>query len=370
DPNLARVFMPWVLRNPGRMAGFARMARAHRRASEVRLAFRGRGTVVPPFLILSMTSRCNLACAGCYAAAAGTTGDMAGRPDDLSSEEWRGIISEACDAGVFGFVMAGGEPFLHPGLLDLMEGFRDRLFIVVTNGTVISDEHLRRLGRMANAVVLVSVDGDRPITDSRRGPGVHGAANEAIGRLCRSGVLTGISVAVTRDNFRYWMDEGNLDAYLRRRVRIGAFIEYIPTTPPVDGTARDGGDHRLMLTPSERSAFRATIVSYRERKPVYIIHSPGDEEFFGGCVSAGRGFAHVTPWGDLTPCPVSDIATHNLTVTPFIEALASPLFENIRREESLLETEGMPCALFAHPHEVDEIAERVGAYRAGGARER
>jgi hypothetical protein len=82
-------------------------------------------------------------------------------------------------------------------------------------------------------------------------------------------------------------------------------------------------------------------------------------------VSAGRGFAHITPMGDLTPCPVSNIATHNLTKAPLRTALASPLFQRIRDSEHLLETEGMPCALFAHPREVDELADEVGAYRTG-----
>jgi len=35
----------------------------------------------------------------------------------------------------------------------------------------------------------------------------------------------------------------------------------------------------------------------------------------------------------------------------------------IRENEHLLETEGTPCALFAHPKEVDALAKAVGAYR-------
>ena len=106
------------------------------------------------------------------------------------------------------------------------------------------------------------------------------------------------------------------------------------------------------------------VLEYRENRSIYIVHSPGDEEFFGGCVSAGRGFAHITPTGDLTPCPVSNIATHNLTTATLHQGLSSPLFSEIRENEHLLETEGMPCALFAHPKEVDALAKAVGAYRA------
>lgn len=95
-----------------------------------------------------------------------------------------------------------------------------------------------------------------------------------------------------------------------------------------------------------------------------IIHSPGDEEYMGGCVSVGRGFAHVSPLGDLTPCPVSDIATHNLTKFTLREGLLSPLFKIIRENEQLLETDGSPCTLFAHPNEIQELAKKVNAYKA------
>jgi len=43
--------------------------------------------------------------------------------------------------------------------------------------------------------------------------------------------------------------------------------------------------------------------------------------------------------------------------------LASSLFKEICKNEHLLETEGMPCALFAHPEEVSALAKLVGAYK-------
>ena len=67
----------------------------------------------------------------------------------------------------------------------------------------------------------------------------------------------------------------------------------------------------------------------------------------------------MTPGGDLTPCPVSDIATHNLTERTLREGLEGDLFSRIRASEHLLEVEGAPCAMFAHPDEVER------AYREG-----
>lgn len=107
------------------------------------------------------------------------------------------------------------------------------------------------------------------------------------------------------------------------------------------------------------------MLNYRANKSFYIIHSPDDEEDHGRCVSPGRGFAHITSNGDLTPRPVSNVATYNLTKSSLQEGLAIPLFEEIRKNEHLLENEGTPCALFAHPKEMEALARSLGVYKAG-----
>ena len=118
----------------------------------------------------------------------------------------------------------------------------------------------------------------------------------------------------------------------------------------------------LMLENGERKSFREKVLEYRQTKNLIILHSPGDEEYKGGCVSAGRSFAYVTPKGDLTPCPVSNIATHNLKSSSLKDGLKSPLFTYIREQDHLLETEDSPCALFSHPREVDKIVKKVKGY--------
>jgi len=373
DWKLSSVFIPWALRHPRYMRSFTRLVGPYRRSERARTENRRAGVRVPISLIISITSQCNLSCAGCYATAAGTSGP-ASVQTTLGVDRWRAILQEASDLGVFLFVIAGGEPFLYPGLIELCQEFRDRWFIIVTNGTVIQDSHYRLLRKTANVSVVVSLEGSREMTDRRRGEGVYDAAMEALGRLNSAGVMTGISTTVTRDNFRYWMDPDNLDPLLAMGVKLGFFIEYIPTSPsttnPISACTPEGhtgeSDHQLMLAPEERAGFRDRMLEFRREKAIYNIHSPGDEEFFGGCVSAGRGFAHVTPAGDLTPCPVSNIATHNLTTSTLREGLDSQLFRRIVESEHLLETDGMPCALFAHPNEVEELAREVGAYRTDG----
>jgi MoaA/NifB/PqqE/SkfB family radical SAM enzyme len=368
DPNMSRLFVPWVLRNPRYIRAGIRLARAYKKTEKLRREAKEAGLRVPPFLILSITSQCNLSCAGCYAAAVGTL-DKKSRTNcsearkTLDWNQWYDIIKDAAEQGVFGFIIAGGEPFLFRGLLELCESFKNRFFIILTNGTALTRHDHKRLRSTKNVAVIVSVEGNEETTDARRGRGVHKQALETLTLLKSSGVPTGISVTITNQNYQFWMQKENLDQYVKLGVIVGVFIEYIPVMAEnLTGDTCGSYDKTLMLSPEERDEFRSQVLEYRRNNSLYVIHSPGDEDYFGGCVSAGRGFAHVTPQGDLTACPVSNLATHNLSNTSFREGLASPLFTAIRENEHLLTNEDTPCALFGHPTEVQEIARSVGAY--------
>jgi MoaA/NifB/PqqE/SkfB family radical SAM enzyme len=357
DPNIANIFLPWACRHPKYLRSFFRLRRSYLTSEKIRKGHLKEGVKIPPFLILSVTSKCNLKCNGCYASAAGTvTHQQTTAKPTLKLHQWMKIIKEASEIGVFGFVVAGGEPFLYPHLIDIFTTFKHRFFIVITNGTLLKKEDYKTLKKLGNIAIIVSIEGNDLLTDNRRGTGVFEKAMNTLQQLNTVGVINGVSVTITRTNYDYWTKEENIDHLIEQGIRVGIFIEHIPTTA-------EKQDHDLMLTNEERNMFRKQMLNYRETKSIYIVHSPGDEEFFGGCISAGRGFAHITPAGDLTPCPVSSIATHNLTTSTLLEGFASPLFKRIRESEHLLETEGMPCALFAHPKEVEELAQSVGAYK-------
>ncbi len=352
DPTMAKIFMPWILKHPKSMYTMMKLAKAYRKSCKIRAEEQLNGLKVPPFLILSITSKCNLKCVGCYAAATGTLCNQKSR-NTLDLEKWIKIIQEAKELGVFAFIIAGGEPFLMPNLLKICEDFNDRLFLIFTNGTILESQDIEKLKRLRNTIIMVSIEGDQDLTDERRGLGVYEKAINLINELDRKGVISGISVTINRKNVKFWMDPKNIDDLIAKGVRLAFLLEYIP----VDN------DTELMLTNEESKEFREQVLQYRETKQIFLVHSPGDEEYMGGCVSAGRGFAHITPLGDLTPCPVSNIATHNLTKNTLREGLNSKLFKIIRESEHLLETNGSPCALFSHSKEVNALVKKVKAYR-------
>jgi MoaA/NifB/PqqE/SkfB family radical SAM enzyme len=360
-PAFFRVFVPWAIRHPRYLLSARGLYCTFSENKQRRKELERNGLKVPPTLILSLTQECNLSCSGCFAAATGITCHKGPEPKrrhkpQLDWRKWKAIISEACELGVFCFFLAGGEPFLFPRLLELCGEFKNWFFIIFTNGTVLEDIDFERLKRLSNTAVIVSIEGGEEATDLRRGKDVYEKASETLRRLTKIGTPNGVSATITCLNYKYWMRPKCIDSLIAQGIQTAVFIEYIPVMS-------SGTDQWLMLTEEERTEFRAQIFRYRKKKPIYIIHSPGDEEYFGGCVSAGRGFAHITPSGDLTPCPVSNVATHNLTTATLREGFASPLFTKIRESEGLLENEGTPCSLFAHPKQVEELAKSVNAYR-------
>ena len=142
------------------------------------------GVRVPPIVILSITERCNLACKGCYARALHEVPE-----NELTPERLHRLVGEADEAGVSFFVVAGGEPFLKPELLDIAERYRNIVFLVFTNGLLLDSSLVRKLRRMPNIVPLLSLEGGENETDERRGKGVYRSLLSIIDALKQNNIF-------------------------------------------------------------------------------------------------------------------------------------------------------------------------------------
>ena len=350
---ISNVLYSSIFKKPRSYPSMVRLARSYFQAKKRREELLTEGVKVPPILILGVTSKCNLSCGGCYAAATGTLSNKKVK-NNLTLNQWKEVVREARDLGVLGFIIAGGEPFMVPDILSIASTFKDRIFAFFTNGTAIKKKEFEMLKKLHNVVIMASIEGDQTLTNERRGQGVYQRVIDTLVALKKHKILSGISITINKLNYRYWMEEVNVDDLASKGIKFIFFLEYVPVN----------NDSEMMLKNDERKAFREKVLEYRQTKNLIILHSPGDEEYKGGCVSAGRSFAYITPKGDLTPCPVSNIATHNIKTNSLKEGLMSPLFTLIREQDHLLETEDSPCALFSHPKEVQEIVQKVKGYYA------
>lgn len=147
---------------------------------------------MPPFLIASITSLCNLHCSGCYARSVNTCED--GEPvGQLDAEEWRRVFREAGDLGVGFIILLGGEPLVRKDVIREAAKMPDILFPVFTNGTMITEEYLQIFDSSRNLAPVLSIEGGMEKTDARRGRGIYGKLSDVMAELKKRNILFGIS---------------------------------------------------------------------------------------------------------------------------------------------------------------------------------
>ncbi len=121
-----------------------------------------RGEFFPPFLYISLLNSCNLQCQGCWV-------DVDKPREGYSLDELNRIINDAREHGNRFFGLLGGEPFMHPELLDLLAQHPDCYFQIFTNGQLITAKKARALRQLGNATPLVSIEGTEVVSNERRG---------------------------------------------------------------------------------------------------------------------------------------------------------------------------------------------------------
>ena len=336
--------------NPKSRSYLLRYAGASRRAAARRARAERRGEHVPPFLIASITDRCNLCCMGCYARANHTCGDLDGVGEGLlTGEQWGDIFRQAAELGVGFILLAGGEPFLREDVLRAAAERPDILFPVFTNGTMLNGERLALLAAAPNLIPILSLEGDKAATDARRGAGVYDALETSMAALKAGAVLFGASVTVTRENAEEVLSDAFVDGLWASGGRAVVYVEYVP----VDGTSQS-------LAPDDgtRAYLQARLDELRSRaEGPLLVAFPGDELHSGGCLAAGRGFFHINARGGAEPCPFSPYSDTSVIHTSLGEALRSPLFQKLRAEGHLEKGHAGGCVLFAQADRVRELAE-------------
>ncbi|MDD2414815.1 MAG: radical SAM/SPASM domain-containing protein [Eubacteriaceae bacterium] len=344
-----------TLRHPGASRFIAGFARSRNQAEKTRARFERQGQHIPPFLIASITSRCNLHCAGCYARANHWCTD-GGTPDELAPNHWARLFSEAKDLGVSFILLAGGEPFLRRDVLELAGRCPQILFPIFTNGTLLDDGTLGFLKNHRNLAPVVSIEGDAAFTDSRRGPGMYKKLMTTMDRLGTAGILYGASITVTRENRDAVTATPFLDALHRRGCKAIITVEYVPFCKSTAG---------LAPTPEDRRQLTAILDQRRKDYPdMVFIDFPGDERASGGCLAAGRGFFHINPAGNAEPCPFSPYSDTNLASHTLLDALESPLFKKLDTSGTLTQEHNGACVLFESRETVARFAKDVSGETA------
>ncbi len=337
------------LKDPKEMAFILGFGRSVRRANAIRCGYEEQGLHVPPFLISSITTSCNLFCKGCYARSNGICGNPV-RPE-LSSEDWRSIFNEAKRMGVIFNILAGGEPLMRRDVIMVAGEMKDMVFPIFTNGTAINEGYVDLFDENRNLIPILSLEGGRDTTDMRRGEGTFDIVKSKMKCLKERGLFFGVSLTVTRDNMLEVMSDDFITSMRSSGCRIVFYIEFVDN---------EGCSRHLALDGAYRDEMKSRSAIIRERyRDVLFMSFPGDESGFGGCLGAGRGFLHINPYGDAEACPASPFSDVNVRDSGFEAALRSRLFSQLRTNGVLAGYHEGGCALMERREEVNAILQGI-----------
>lgn len=338
-------------RDPKLALHFARVGWKQRAAAARRRKAAKVGVQVPPFMILSVTRRCNLSCAGCFVQEQGR------RPgNELSMAEIRTILSDARDLGVSIVALAGGEPLTRREIIDVASDFPELLFPLVTNGSLLDDALLDRLQTLRNVIPVISLEGLEFETDSRRGNGVYQRALDTMARLQQRRIFFGTSLMVTRRNFGQVTSRRFVRNLADHGAKLFFYVDYVPV--------KSGTEH-LIPSQTQRGLEPFTMMLLRNEFKGVFVASSASESAYGGCMAAGRGFVHVSAEGDLEPCPFSPFSDTNLRRVPLRVALQSRLLKNIRENDEHLSENAGGCALWTKRDWVQSLIAAPEGARGG-----
>ncbi len=148
-----------------------------------------------------VTHACPNRCRYCYAAAWRRTR----LEDDLVPlDVMLRTVDEAADVGVKTILMTGGEPFMRPDLVDIVErGLKRDIFVYIPTKSLITEEKARRLSEAGLGWIQVSIDSPNPETeDFLVGPGAHRRLTTTVRNLVRHGIDVRVNSVVTSYNVR------------------------------------------------------------------------------------------------------------------------------------------------------------------------
>lgn len=301
------------------------------------------GIQVPPMLIYSITSQCNLDCEGCYAKLLHTP-----KHSELDAAKFADVIDQADRIGVSYILLAGGEPFLRDNLLDVTCKHPNIVFTPFTNGLLITDNHIRLLKKQKHVMPIISFEGYEFETDHRRGQGVYDNGLALIDRLNHAGIYFGVSITATLNNFATITERQFIETLVNKNCKIFFYINYIPVAQGTESNA---------MTQEQVDELNRIMSVYRKQYHALFLAFPGSEIDFGGCLAAGKGFVHINSEGDVQPRPFFPYSDSSLKEMPLIEALKSPLLQEIRANSDRLDKTNGICALWNNRGWVEQIAD-------------
>lgn len=147
--------------------------------------------------ILGITNKCNLRCSSCY------NSYTENLNNEMSVTEIKKIIDDILPFLSYGFSISGGEPFCRKDelfqILEYLVSKEPKTMIgIVTNGTLINEYDAKRLSKIPNLTIQISLDGiTKESHEFNRGPNTFDKVLNTIKILRKHGVNVLLGVLLT-----------------------------------------------------------------------------------------------------------------------------------------------------------------------------
>lgn len=253
--------------------------------------------VAPVNVTWEITRRCNLHCRHCLSA------DLMERCDDeMDLFACRRFVDDLDRTGVFQVNFGGGEPFLRPDFLDILDYAHARgiTTCVSTNGTTLNGPLADRLARMEYLYIQVSLDGASPGTnDPIRGEGTFERIVSGIEMLLRHGFpghKLSTNTVVTAVNFRDILEIRKLGKRYGVKTRLSRFR-------PSGNARKVWRDYRLDREQlAELSAFLSDHKDVLTGDSFFSITAEDRRGLGLNMCGAAKMTCSVAPDGNVYPC--------------------------------------------------------------------
>lgn len=252
-----------------------------------------------PFKIyIDITDKCQLNCKHCLT-------KKLNLQNEIEYEKIKDIIYECKEHGAFLVKLGGGEPLLHPNILDIIKGFSDANMLVSlsTNGYLIND-NLAKFMKKYNVKVSISLEGPKEVNDYIRGRGHYEAAIRALKVLKRNNCNVILRVTLTRQ----MLDENKIYEMINLAKENGVKLKYSYCRP-----AGNAIDNQLLISFEDREKYFKIIELLNDEKYKDIILLDEGMQLVQDsklknllyndriCGAANRSF-HINSLSKISPC--------------------------------------------------------------------
>lgn len=260
---------------------------------------------IPLAVLLEMTHRCPLQCGYCSNPA-----EMERAGNELTTDEWKKVLTELAEIGVLQVHFSGGEPSVRKDLVELVRHANDLgLYTnLITSAVLITRERLTEIADAGLAHIQISFQANDPALANRIGGFKNGHAKKLeVAQWSRElGLPLTVNAVMHRQNLH------ELRAMIALAVQLDADRIEVANVQYYGWALKN----RAALMPTIEQIDEATAIVEEERVrlrgildidfvvPDYYALRP--KKCMGGW---GRQFFNITPSGKILPCHAAETIT-------------------------------------------------------------